>query len=90
MSEYWDEFNRRVAVWQQAGDAECLKLVDLYHEAMSYRETEPEYQLALLTRCRDEAQRLGEPWWVLFFGYWRLSTVTADLHDFSRSAFLDG
>lgn len=85
MSDIWDELNRRVGLWQEAGDAERLALVDLYHKALRYRETEPEYQLALLTRCRDEAQRLGEPWWVLFFESWRLGTVTADLHDFARA-----
>jgi hypothetical protein len=45
----------------------------------------PERKLELLTRARDEARRLGEPWWVLYFEYSRLSTLTADLHDFARA-----
>ena len=85
MSDKWNEFNRRVADWQQKGDAECLKLVDLYYEAFRHRETEPERQLELLTRGRAEAQQLNEPWWVLFFESCRLSTLTADLHDFARA-----
>jgi hypothetical protein len=85
MSEAWNEFNRRVGLWQQAGDAERLRMINRYHEAFRYRETQPEQQFALLTRCRDEAKRLNEPWWVFFFESWRLSTLTADLHDFARA-----
>jgi hypothetical protein len=85
MSEVWDEFNRRVGLWQEARDAERLRMIAQYHEAFRYRETQPEHQFALLTRCRNEAQRLDEPWWDLFFEYWRLATLTADLHDFARA-----
>jgi hypothetical protein len=81
----WDEFERRVAAWQQEGDTERLKLAELHDEAFRYRETDPEHQFELFTRGRDEAQRLNEPWWVLFFERWRLSTLTADLHDFARA-----
>ncbi len=85
MSEIWNEFNQRVGLWHQPQDAERLRMIDVFNEAFRYRETEPEHQFALLTRCRDEARRLNEPWWVLFFEFWRLSTLTADLHDFSRA-----
>ena len=85
MSDVWTEFYRQVDHWRQAGDADRLKLADLYHEALRFRETEPEYQFELLTQARNEAQRLEEPWWILFYEYWRLSTLTADLHDFARA-----
>jgi hypothetical protein len=85
MSAHWNEFDRRVDSWRQAGDYERLKMVELYHEAIRHRETNPEYVFELFTRGRSEAQRLSEPWWVLFFEYWRLSTVTADLHDFASA-----
>lgn len=85
MSDHWDAFHRRVSAWQRTGDTKRLRLVELYQEAHHYRETIPERKLELLTRARDEARRLGEPWWVLFFEYNRLSTLTADLHDFARA-----
>ena len=81
----WNEFQKRLDAWEHAGDKERLQLGTLYHEALRYRETDPEYQLTLLTQGRDEAQRFNEPWWVLFFDAWRLSTLTADLHDFARA-----
>jgi hypothetical protein len=80
-----DEFSRRVAAWNQAGDEKRLKLSELYYESFRYRETDPELRFAILTQGKDEARRLDEPWWVLFFDYWRLSTLTADIHDFSRA-----
>lgn len=85
MSDDGDDFDHRVTAWQQAGDAERLRLVETYHESYRYRETLPERKLDLLTRARDDARRLGEPWWVLFFEHQRLSTLTADLHDFARA-----
>jgi hypothetical protein len=85
MSAEWREFHQRVTTWQQAGDAERLRLADLYYEAYRHRETDPERQLEVLTRARDEARRLNEPWWVLLFESNRLGTLTADLHDFARA-----
>ena len=66
MSDYWGEFLQRIDVWQQGGDVERLQLVDLYHEACRYQETDPERKFEVLSRARSEAQRLNEPWWVLF------------------------
>jgi hypothetical protein len=37
MSEEWNEFNRRVAVWQLAGDAERLKLIEWNHDSLPKR-----------------------------------------------------
>jgi hypothetical protein len=85
MSDYWAEFHRRVEQWQDAGDTQRLELAEQYVAACEFRETEPERQLEMFTRARDQARRLKEPWWVLFFETWRLSTLTADLHDFARA-----
>lgn len=81
----WAEFNRRVEAWIESEDHERLRLVDLYHESHDFRETNPEYQLTLLTIGRNDARRLKEPWWALFFESWRLTVMTADLHDFARA-----
>jgi hypothetical protein len=85
MSELWNEYNRRVAQWRRAGNAEGLKLANLCLQASPFRETDPEQALMLFTRGRDEARRLKEPWWDLFFEQQRLSALTGDLEDYSRA-----
>jgi hypothetical protein len=85
MDNHWVEFQRRTAEWQRAGDNERLQMARAYYEAMEYRESNPQLQFDILTRGRDEARRLAEPWWVLFFDAWRLVTLTSDLHDFGRA-----
>ncbi|HVT79889.1 MAG TPA: hypothetical protein VHM90_04475 [Phycisphaerae bacterium] len=57
----------------------------LFQEGYRYRESDPERQLSYYTRCRDEARRLHEPWWELFFEHWRLSALTSDIGDFARA-----
>jgi hypothetical protein len=85
MSDTWDEYWRCVRVWQQAGDKERLELPRLYHESQECQETDPEWSVALFTRARDEARRLNEPWWDLFFESWRLTGLTSHLMDFTRA-----
>ena len=81
----WEEFNRKVALWQEEDDLDRLQMADLYYEAFEFRETNPELKYEMLTRGRNEAQRLNEPLFVLFFDDERLSTLTSDLHDFARA-----
>jgi hypothetical protein len=40
--------------------------------------------LALLDEGRDLARRLAEPWWVLFFEFWRTETMIHYLGDYTR------
>jgi tetratricopeptide (TPR) repeat protein len=85
MSELWNEFHRRVAEWRRAADADRLKLANWLYNASSTRETDPEQRFSMLTQGRDEARRLREPWWELFFEDQRLGTLTGDLEDYSRA-----
>lgn len=85
MSDEWREFHQRVGEWRQAGDSRRLQLADRYFEAFRLRESDPSRMFELLTVARDEARRLSEPWWVLFYEAQRLSTLTADLHDFAAA-----
>jgi hypothetical protein len=85
MSERWDEFNRRVGLWQQSGDSERLALTALYHQGFGCQENDPESSFTLFTRGRDEAIRLNEPWWVLFFEDWRLTAISSYVMDFARA-----
>jgi hypothetical protein len=66
--------------YQQArvrGDRQRLRLSLLHPQAYELRETDPDRALALFEEGRRLAQRLHEPWWVLFFDHWR---ATALLH----------
>ena len=57
----------------------------MFHEGGDCHETDPERTFALYTRGRDEARRLNEPWWDLFFESWRLTGLTSHLMDFTRA-----
>jgi hypothetical protein len=85
MSEEWTEYWRHVSQWEAAGDSERLRLQQLTDEAFRYRETDPDRAFALFTRGRDEAIRLDEPWFALFFEHWRLCALTGDAEDFVRA-----
>jgi len=85
MSGEWDEFNRRVEEWEAIGDLQRLALAPLLHQGFECQETDPERSLVIFTQGRDEARRLHEPWWVLFFESWRLNALTSFLEDFSRA-----
>jgi len=85
MSEYWDEFEQRVSLWQKEGDVERLHLAELHYEAFLCHETDPDRTLAIYTQGRDEARRLNEPWWVLFYESWRLNALTSHAMDYARA-----
>ncbi len=81
----WDEYHRCVERWRKAGDAARLALPAFYRQGWECHEKAPDRSFDLFTRGRDEAARLGEPWWVLFFESWRLSALTAYSMDFARA-----
>jgi hypothetical protein len=85
MGDQLDEYNRQVRRWHKAGDRERLALPRLYEDSWACHETDPERSVALLTRGRDEARRLNEPGWDLFFESWRLTALTSHIMDFTRA-----
>ena len=85
MSDQYDEYYRWVNLWAAAGDRERLQLTDIFHEAFACHETDTDRSFALFTRGRDEAARLHEPWWVLFFECWRLTSLTSHSGDVGRA-----
>jgi hypothetical protein len=73
------EFER----WAQAtGDRDRLRLVQLKDEAYAFRETDPDRSLALFDEGRRLAERLGEPWWVLYYRRWYVHALMRFLHDY--------
>jgi hypothetical protein len=71
----WDwvvEFN---AGADERGDRDRQRLLQLYETAVKYAKTDPDVMLGLLGEGRALAQRLDEPWWVLFFDHWRLQAL---------------
>ena len=85
MCREWAEYDRRVNLWQATGDTERMGLIDLYREGWQLQETHAEQSFALFTRGRNEARRLNEPWWVLFFEHWRLNAITCFAGDYVRA-----
>jgi hypothetical protein len=78
----WDWFNRCCDDFQQARDRERLRMLAYHHEGFAYQETDPERAVALFTQGRNLAERLGEPWWVLFYDVWRVQAIIAYMKDF--------
>ena len=85
MSDDGNEFHRCVDEWQQPKDADRLAMTEYLHQGFECQESNPEQSLALFTRGRDQAQRLNEPWWILFYESWRLTALTSFLEDFARA-----
>ncbi|MBS0202431.1 MAG: hypothetical protein JSS49_05980 [Planctomycetes bacterium] len=80
-----DELSAQVNALYESGDKDRQSLPSLVNQAFACHETDPERSLSLCTRGRDEALRLNEPWWVLYFESSRLEVMTAHLEDFGRA-----
>ncbi len=75
------EFERQA---RAAGDRERLRLVQLDDEAYGFRETDPDRALALFDEGRRLAERLGEPWWVLYYRRWHVHALLHFKRDYRR------
>lgn len=60
---------------------EVRKLPHMFHDAWDKNETDPHQCNTLLLNAREKAEVLNEPWWVLFFDYWRCILLWARLDD---------
>lgn len=73
----WDWFNQGY----YHSNPEARKLPLLFHEAWDRNETDPQECNSRLLTARALADTLNEPWWVLFFDYWRCILLWARLDD---------
>lgn len=60
---------------------ERVRLPDCFSQARKYMEKAPQQSLALLDQGRLLAEKLTEPFWVLFFDYWRCEMYTFYIED---------
>lgn len=58
-----------------AGDRERGSLLAFFRRALPLRDTNTAQALSLLEQGRAFAERLGEPWFVLYYDYWRIETL---------------
>jgi hypothetical protein len=63
----WDWFLHFEAQARARGDHQRVRLARFYDAAYACRETDPDRLLALAGEARCLAERLREPWWVLFY-----------------------
>lgn len=73
----WDWFNQGY----YHANPEVRRLPHLFHEAWDRNETDPQECNSRLLNARALADALHEPWWVLFFDYWRCILLWARLDD---------
>jgi hypothetical protein len=78
----WDWFFECRGRFARAGDRERFCLTQLHHEGFACQETDPDRSLAIFTEGSRLAERLGEPWWVLFYDVWRVIARTTYQRDF--------
>jgi hypothetical protein len=78
----WDWFFECVSEFRAAGDEERLRLAELHDLGFGLQETDPDGALAAFTEGRQLAERLGEPWWVLFYDVWRVIALLGYKSDF--------
>ena len=73
----WDWFNQGY----YHVNPEARNLPRLFHDAWDRNETDPRECNSRLLTARELADTLNEPWWVLFFDYWRCILLWARLDD---------
>jgi hypothetical protein len=73
----WDWFHEFEQDAWERNDRDRQRLVRAYHEGYQLREKDPDQAFLIFSEARQLAQRLDEPWMVLFYDEWR---VTALLH----------
>ncbi len=83
MSDIWEWYRDCKVEYRRRGDRDRLRMLEYHSEGFALQETDPQRTLALFTEGRQLAQRLGEPWWVLFYDVWRVIAMTTYLHDFA-------
>jgi hypothetical protein len=71
----WDALRR--------GDEERVRLARLHHEAYGHRETDPDRALALIAQGRRLAERLREPWWVLYYDHYHVHALLHFKQDYN-------
>jgi hypothetical protein len=64
------------------GDRERLRLPEIHRQAYDLRETDPDRMLLLMEDGRRLAQQLSEPWWVLLFDHWKVTTLVYHKRDY--------
>src|SRR5262245_36750219 len=70
--DWFDRYERDA--WQ-SGDEEGVALGRLHREAYCFRETDPDQALALIAQGRRIAERVGQPWWVLYYDHQRVHAL---------------
>jgi hypothetical protein len=78
----WDWFHDCCRQFAAAGDEERLRMAALHDEGFNCQETDPNRSIAVFTEGRQLAERLGEPWWVLFYDTWRVIATLGYKKDF--------
>lgn len=80
--DLWAWIYRFLADARRNGDQERARLYSFFRSASPHFDLEPDRALASLDQGRQLAERLGEPWWVLFYDHWRLQILLFHKRDY--------
>jgi hypothetical protein len=78
----WDWIFAFNAQAQARGDLDRVRLLQIHDNAGRFMKSDPDVMLGLLAEGRAQAERLGEPWWVLFYDHWRLQALLHFKYDY--------
>jgi ATP/maltotriose-dependent transcriptional regulator MalT len=84
----WDWFHEYERDAEARGDKERTRLARLHFQGWTYRETDPDQAYALYDEGHRLARAMNEPWWALFYAYWRLGSLLHFKGDFRRAVEL--
>src|SRR5262245_18055988 len=81
---FWTWIDDCRAEYQKNGDEERLRMTYFRSQAYEFRETDPDRALALLREGRKLAERLREPWWVVYYGQYRAESLIHFKRDYRQ------
>ena len=64
----------------QRGDAPRMQLAILWEQSVALSYEAPDRKLAIYEQARALAERLREPFWVLFFDHWKIEVLLYEKH----------
>ncbi len=70
--EWMRDFHARAL---REDDKERLRLVNFYFRARALDREQHEQRLEIYRAGGDLARRLGEPWWKMYYEFWKISTL---------------
>lgn len=78
----WIDNYYRDAIFK--GDAQRMRLATMHYDAWKQFEHDPDTALAILDEGMELAKKLSEPWWWVYYTYWRTEAFVFYVGDLNK------